>query len=351
MALRTGGKLLDKGGYGCIFVPPLVCKDTRPSGKDDMNTIDKLMKANDAKEEFTIGERVRRLPLWKNYFIVADMMCVPAPANQQKDKDIGKCKVIDTKSLEGYRLLRMRFGGQPLDLYRMNIYAHKFGDFAKHIIEAGALLSLFGIVHRDLHFGNILVDSENVPRIIDYNLSIDVQRPVVRGNLLHTFSVNYIQEPPDYCLINGLIQGMDGYDTIEKIVNERQILGKLVSVLGIGKAEMREQLVDFYGKSKLIQNNDIEGWFRTYWDKIDSWSIGVILTKILSGLMLWPQFRKGELPTLQQTLIPVLREMCNFDPSRRINCVVALAKLDPQNFIVKKFGREWTSVQGDHLHV
>lgn len=338
--LQTGGKLYDQGAYGCVFTPPLICKDDDGSRED--SKIDKLISVKDANEEFRIGSIIRRLPLWKNYFIVAEKMCVPAARKNQVEPDLNKCKILNTVGLEGYRLLRMRFGGVPLDIYKMNIRAHRFEDFATHLLEAGAMLALFGIVHRDLHFGNVLVDNENVPRIIDFNLSLDIRKPIDNRNLIHSFSVNYVQEPPDYCLINGVVHGLDGYDIIEKLLSDRKELNRIVSVLGVSKDNMRMQISDFYRNSNIVQQRDIIGWFRKYWATVDAWAIGVILTHLAGGLIMWDHFRKEEWQKgLGNRLVPILRDMCNFNPMGRLNCVEALARFDPENYIIKKYGGAW----------
>lgn len=344
---QTGGKLYDQGAYGCVFIPSLICKDEvgikTPNSDNRDITIDKLISVKEADEEYRIGSIIRRLPLWKNYFIVAEKICVPAARKEQIEPDLNKCKILNTVGLEGYRLLRMRFGGVPLDIHKMNIREYRFEDFAIHLLEAGAMLSLFGIVHRDLHFGNVLVDNINVPRIIDFNLSLDIRKPIQEKNLVHSFSVNYVQESPDYCLINGLVNGIDGYDIIEQLLSGRNTLNRIVSVLGVSKDIMRKQLSDFYKNSNLVLQKDIVGWFRKYWATIDAWAIGIILTHLVGGLIMLDNFRKGEWQQnkLENRLIPILRNMCNFNPMQRLNCVEALALLDPENFIIKKFGRTW----------
>jgi hypothetical protein len=68
MFKATGGKLIDTGGYSCVFHPALQCKTD--SKKIQGRVISKLMQKDYAEIEWHISERVRKIPLWKHYFSV-----------------------------------------------------------------------------------------------------------------------------------------------------------------------------------------------------------------------------------------------------------------------------------------
>ena len=73
----VGGRLFDEGLYGCIFTPTLDCKPGSRRGsitedKDALHPpISKLILSDDAELEFSISKMIRKIPLWKNYFVVS----------------------------------------------------------------------------------------------------------------------------------------------------------------------------------------------------------------------------------------------------------------------------------------
>ncbi len=345
--MMNGGKLFDEGMYGCIFTPPLACKDAKKSDDESNDTaLSKLILAPAANQEWTIMKKIKKIPLWKNYFIISESPpCVPAPI--QKDKDLYNCSVFDDPQykLSDFRILTMPYGGTPLTTYRIDLNNFDFMDFVIHFIEAGALLNLFGIVHRDIHQGNILIDSEQVPRIIDYNLSILVGDNVTTNKLKHKYDYNLAQEPPDSTIVNAVYMGFNYQRVIDSIVQKKSILKKIRNLLGISEAEQMDSLERFYLKSKSLKTGDEVMWFNNYWAKIDSWAIGVNIIDLISKLSLWPEFSRT-LKKIRPKLFPVLKKLCEVNPKERFDCVQALNALSPNSFIIRKYGKAWLAKVG-----
>ena len=104
--MLSGGKLFDEGLYGCIFTPPLKCKeDTKEKLVKDEHEVllTKLILAPEAKQEFSIASKIRKIPLWKNYFVISESMCEPAAV--QTDKQLGDCPIIKDHKLSDFRIL------------------------------------------------------------------------------------------------------------------------------------------------------------------------------------------------------------------------------------------------------
>ena len=354
-----GGELLDQGMYGCIFKPTLVCKDgtTRrhpsqvkqaaqvtqePSSINPPLT--KLTLKEDAEIEFQLSAIIQKIPLWKNYFSVSESICEPAV--KQSEKNLASCDVLGRHTWSDFLMLSMAYAGVPLNTYRFDLARLDFMKFATHLIEAGALLTLFGIVHRDLHPGNILVDTATVPRIIDFNLAIRVDSSVAAADLSHKHSLGISQEPPDSTLVNGIAQNMNGQHIIESIVLKKPVIKKMQTVLGFNQQDLLRQLNTFYGKSKSMRNGDLAAWFQQYWRTIDSWAIGTNIVDLILKLSIWPEFT----PILNKhkaKLYPLLKRMCAVVPTDRVDCVQALHYLDPNHFILRKYGKAWIAKVGD----
>lgn len=340
--MSSGGRLYGEGQYGCAFMPPLRCKNKKKAIKNDQidgKPIDKITLKSEAEYEFAIAKAVHQIPLWKNYFLVSESICEPAAV--QVEKELDDCEPLAGKKLSDFRILRLRYGGVPLVMYKIvPEVVPGFIDFVKHIIEAGALMNLFGIVHRDLHQGNILVDDEFVPRIIDFNYSVNVREKVQAADIRHKYTLLTFQEPPDSVLVNAIAVGHNGSRVIDNIIRGKTILRKIQSILGITLAEMESSLRSFYDKSVSAQAGDDVAWFTTYWRTVDSWAIGVNVIILIDNLIHMPQFQA----MWQQAPVKftnVIRRFCAVSPLDRVDCVQALAHLDPNNFIVKKYAKQW----------
>ena len=346
-----GGKLLDQGMYGCIFTPALLCKDSKkqPSTESEAHDaihppITKLILKHDAEIEYHVSHIIRQIPLWKNYFAVSESIC--EPALKQKEKEMSHCDIIKENRLSDFRLLSMTYAGIPLNMYQFNLQTFDFYKFAKHLIEASALLNLFGITHRDMHQGNILVDAHDVPRIIDFNLAITLESSITSNDLAHTHNVSIGQEPPDSNIVNAVLQGYSVDSVIQSIIKKKPIIKKIKTMFHLSDDEMERQLNDFVMKSKSAKVGDLAGWFKTYWRTIDSWAIGMNLISMISIFSTSPAFSKSY--TLHEAkLMPLLRRLCSLSPIDRVDCVQALHYLDPTNIILKKYGKAWLAKVGD----
>ena len=343
--MLSGGKLFDEGMYGCIFTPPLECKKKpkKQLEESDFPPLSKLILKDAAEHEYAISKVISQIPLWKNYFVVSESICEPAA--KQKDKELYDCPVLEDYKLSDFKILTMPYGGVPLNVYRINIKTFEFMDFIIHFIESVALLTLFGIVHRDIHQGNILVDENQVPRVIDFNLAIPVQGGITEKKLKHTYNVVTAQEPPDSTLVNAIRLGHDSQRIIDSIVDKKPIMRKIRNVLAVSAEQQRQSLEKFYNESKSVKAGDSVKWFNSYWRTIDSWAVGVNIIDLITKLTLWPEF-STTLKRASPTLYPVLNRLCEVNPTKRIDCVQALAFLKPNSFIIRKYAKTWLNKVG-----
>jgi hypothetical protein len=346
---QTGGNLYDSGSYGCVFIPPLLCVGEKAGAAAETGEprLNKLLKKEDAEEEYQIALAIQRIPLWRQYMSVPDSICTPAPLSKQTDAELADCKLFGKMPLGKMRLLRSSFAGVPLSQLKFQISSFSFYDFMVHLLEGVSLLSLFGVVHRDLHLGNILVDRTNVPRIIDFNLAVSVHNSSTASSRLHhVYAPELIQVSPDWCLANAVSAGKDGYQVIEDMFRRNQYYKMLQSLLEIGEDEQREALQSFYRKSRSTQTGDLALWFRSYWRSIDAWAVGCDLAYVLSKLLLWPSFQSTDYRTHKELIHKVLRRLTAFDPLERADSVQALAILKPDSYILRKYGGTWLEKVG-----
>jgi hypothetical protein len=342
-----GGRLIAQGLYGCVFTPSLTCKPGTEKTVEEESShaataLSKLLGRDDAEQEFQIAKRIHLIPFHKQYFAVAASVCIPE--EKQQEKNLPKCQIEQDGSL---RLLRMPYAGKALHQVQFSLSSFDLRAFAVHLIAGGALMNLFGVIHRDLHQGNVLVDSHHVPRIIDFNLSVSVRSPkkVQASDLSHKYEVDITQEPPDSTVVNAIAHGISPLSVIHAVCFRKSVMNKIVSVLGVSKKEMHERLLGFYKKSRSMRTGDLEGWFAIYHRVVDSWAIGVLLVELIYRLSLWPS--AGRIQPQIRELVPVLRKMCAVHPVDRIDCVQALHLLEPNHIILRRHGKKWLDIVGE----
>lgn len=349
--MSSGGNIQGEGLYGCTFIPPLRCKPNTIQSFDQYDEdqfseqLSKIILKDDADIEFAISKIIHKIPLYKNYFAVSETIC--EPTREQKDKQLYHCPLLKDTSLSQTRLLIMPFAGKQLNDVQFDLQHFDFMNFITHLISAGALLNLFGIVHRDLHQANILVDSHNIPRIIDFNLSIPTRFVQLDVSMIsHRYDYKISQEPPDSTLVNAIAHHHKPIEVIQSICFKKPIIKKISMLLGISTKDMYNSLYQFYRKSKSVKDGDLVKWFKLYYRTIDSWAIGITIVDLIRKMSLWSSF-SGILQKHKSKLFPLLRKMCAVSPLERIDCVQALHYLDPNHFIIRKYGKQWLSIVSD----
>ena len=81
---EVGGKVVDSGGYGCIFKPALKCE----GDKREPHKISKLMTLRHSKKEYEIISKykaeIKKIPNYKKYFLLDDIdICSPDKLSKQ----------------------------------------------------------------------------------------------------------------------------------------------------------------------------------------------------------------------------------------------------------------------------
>ena len=189
----TGGKVLDSGGFGCVFKPALKCKNkSRPIGK-----ISKLMASGDTDDEFYEISKyepiLKKIPNYRNYFIIDDItICDPDKLTNEDLDNFKKCTAFKkydltpanlNENLKYLAMLNEPDGGPKLDEF----IKENFTNYNKLIAVNNSLIGLLqnGIIpmnklkifHFDIKGSNILIstganiDNAMHTRLIDWGLS------------------------------------------------------------------------------------------------------------------------------------------------------------------------------------
>ena len=191
---KKGGKVMSSGGFGCLFIPKLKCKNKMTIKKGE-KYVSKLMMKKHAEIEYELVNKFKKIlqviPNYDNYFLLNnislcdnlqkitnkdlldfDIKCNPLYKNKITSKNIND-------NLDKIAFLNMPNGGVDIDDYLMDkkgkdyvIFNNVMIKLLKNGIEA---MNNLGVYHNDLKGSNILIDDSkkyNIKaRIIDWGLS------------------------------------------------------------------------------------------------------------------------------------------------------------------------------------
>ena len=122
--LKTGGKMLVSGGFGCIFEPALQCKGNTNQTNRAEQSVSKLMTIDTATKEFEniqfFKNKLKNIPNYSNYFFLDGFtMCEPGKLTNADLVNFQECKAlmpeynIDSVNnhLNDLRIITMPYGG------------------------------------------------------------------------------------------------------------------------------------------------------------------------------------------------------------------------------------------------
>lgn len=353
-----GGHLLGQGSYGCAFTPPLLCK-SRPKS---YGKVGKITIKEDATHEIAIANRLRKMPLHRHFFLLADPeSCEPLPIPLQKDKEIKDCDA--TTRDDEYKVqwsqtrqLFLPFGGKnPLGNMIMESNLHPkffpFFDFMRHVLEAGSTLLLAGVCHYDLHPNNFIQDPYGVVRILDFGQSFTVNSiddETMRWKQLffgfekdgpHPMIPN--AEPPEITVLNAKRNGYSLESAIANTLKGKQIFQDMQRILGMTLGGLRDEMDDFFATSMSVTKNDWIEFYKLYWTGFDAWAIGSLCLTVLKYQMSWVEFVNGDWKQRKGMTLLALRGLLHPNPRKRLDCIEALFLFDPANSWIQKFGKPW----------
>jgi len=198
--MKYGGKLIESGGFGCIFRPQLKCDPRNVIAGDNEyigeKGVTKILKKKYGLSEYNEIKRfipiLKTIPNYNNYFIISGYtICKPAPLTDSDliDYDKVKCSSLRRQNISSKNInmylndllaINMPYGGVDAskfiqkniyDRNAMVLFNNKMIDL---LVNAIIPMNKKGVFHGDLKAYNILTNIENnklLLRIIDWGLS------------------------------------------------------------------------------------------------------------------------------------------------------------------------------------
>lgn len=203
---KKGGKVIGQGSYGCVFSPPLKCKDKeRPNPE---TTVSKLMHFIDADTEISIVHsllnRIKEIQNYEKYTLLNIDICdFDIGTLTEDDLSGNRCQIINSIynedislfpnlndkyfeeiGLNNMKLLQMPKGGATINQYLLEgKYKNEagligfFNNMVDLLVNFIVPMNEKGVYHRDLKSDNILVNDLHQPQLIDWGLSTLNEEP------------------------------------------------------------------------------------------------------------------------------------------------------------------------------
>lgn len=154
---KKGGKILSKGKTAKVIYPAIPCKD----GRDMTNYVSRVLNDKGKLKFLTahykkeLIEKLKEIDPEQKYFIYPEY-CEPGDLLESNQKD-GVTDENKHRSEIMVKAVPLRKG-------------ESFNK--KHLFKAIKLLHSNHILHGDIHIGNIVLGTDNLPRLIDFDNGI-----------------------------------------------------------------------------------------------------------------------------------------------------------------------------------
>jgi serine/threonine protein kinase len=202
MLKEEESNFIGQGAYGCVYKQNLTCAndknaDKKPKIKEYLTKVH--MKKENAKSEVEVSEKIRQIKNYERYFSPVLESCTASLAEINRS-DIEKCKLVKDPEAKYFTTKVRYIVGKTMDEY-----IDKFTSLSKskssspkrqqekiiymcEYLEKGAkVLNKNGIVHFDLKESNVIVDETDRPIIIDFGLSIILEKLVTQKDFADAF--------------------------------------------------------------------------------------------------------------------------------------------------------------------
>lgn len=348
MSQQDGGRILGEGVYGCAFDPPLHC--VRPKQgiiiKDkSAHRVGKITSIASGQKEFSISQMLAQQPNAESYFTLIESLCTPEPRSKQTEEDLKRCEFASGQSLPNLTQITMPFAGRPLRVVPKTVANMDFFSLGRQLLEAGTLLLMANVVHRDIHPQNILVDQKQRARLIDFGLAWSPEALTLANlsSLFLKFDPRFLQEPPEVSVINGYNQKASTGMILARIADEKTILKLKERVFALPIQQQMQQLNRFLLASESIQSRNAYSFFKLYWSKLDSWAIGANLLTVYTDMLFDPAFEaSAAYKKRNQTARKVMLGLLSMDAAYRLDCAEALEMWAPDSPVLeRKEVKQW----------
>lgn len=333
---KVDSTLIDKGGHGCVFTPPIPCKKskvakaikaTKATKATKARIVGKVIKKDNAEVELKAASIVKGIPGWQRFFILQEQdSCNSSNFHTLKKTYSKECAMMQKAADKNLTQLISPYGGKTL------LSIDSTFDFIgnlRHVLEGCALLQEAGLCHYDIKELNILVSDSGTLRLIDFG-SAFIGDAVTEDNLWrnqYPFIPEYGPQPPEFSVQCGLHAGLGYAHSIRETVAKKFAFKLIENILGITTEKNAADMKKFWEEQGEWKGDSWVPFFHTYWRKWDSWGVGVIFIRILQMCLFKHKFVEEVWKKDRDVIKNVLKGLLAVDPRERLTCVAALLLL------------------------
>lgn len=338
---HSGGKLIEVGKYGCVFDTIPRCRGQARSIRDGRFSKDKrrtrrLVKIMATSDKTILAEvkashDLSHIPNYTDYFIIVDDVCIGDDMSQ--DPDWTQCFLLNPgqpRHTIPFVQLRMKYGGIKLSEYALDInkLLRNWVNIQIHLAEGLRILHSRNWVHGDFHFGNILVDDKNIPRIIDFGLSYNLNRLQEKDVITMSFIPSYDNYAPELDYISGMLKRVGSKrEIVEQIYYRKKILQEIEETFPSEKGIVSE-LMGFAERINLDHPSDVVDFIKRWGKASDMWTFGFDFFKLYMLMLPMPAVIGSDFYKLYHAnQMRILRGLLHPDPRQRFNVDDLLTEL------------------------
>ena len=321
-----GGRIRGQGTYGCVFQPPLLCREKNI--KLNESKVGKITMPEDAENELKIAGYLAGIKDAKNYVIISEPKpCKPKAYSRQKERNLGACEFLSEADLSEVVQLIMPWGGYPLDRLDLDPRVFNFFDFFENILAIGAFLVLNDLCHFDIWGQNFLFDANTKPRLIDFGFTfrsseLDAEAIKFRWRQIAAF---HDTETPEVTLMQGVDKDITPLEMASALEESKPAVQRLANLCNVSPSEWRQELLNWVESSQSFQQKDWLTCWKLYWPGFDAWSIGAMILEVLEIQMTQVAFvKQKEWSSLGPAVLLILKGICRSHPAYRLDAVEAL---------------------------
>lgn len=202
--------MLSSGGYGCVYYPSISCQGKTGISKKKVTKIQ--VDDESALNEIEIGTIIKKIPMYKQYFVPIQSSC---PINITKlNKDtVESCDILQKQNKQFILMDMSYIKGKNLDDYllehsNIQYVINTIISTYTYLLHSLEILNTHNIIHYDLKGNNIMFHAnKNIPLIIDFGMSIDLEK-LNFDNInfyFFTYAPSYYIWCPEIHIINYLL--------------------------------------------------------------------------------------------------------------------------------------------------
>lgn len=338
---QVGGRFIGKGVYGCVFEPVPRCKDGRTFRRTagGLPAVGKLA-SDDITTELRAGKTLMALPDAASYFAVPSESC--EPALPIADNEASKCPFLKHPEQQGHEKISMLIlpqGGVRINQWGQGRrMATHFERILIHLLEGIALYQSAGLIHNDIHPGNVLVSDSGVGRFIDFGLSFQLAtvRKWSDAKQGSRFRPTIVMPPPETFIWQMITNGISVRNGYRQMLAAPGFTTVYPPLERFKQEEFIPEMEAFVRASGDLRSRDGGTFARRFAKKWDTWRLGIVMWDEWNKIIERPHLlRDPEVAEKfwerRDILRTVLRGMTRFDPRKRWSAPRALFELAPSS--------------------